>query len=151
MSSTEVVRLLREAYNDEMETVMNYQANSIVLDTIRAEEVKEELRADIPEELGHAQRIGERLKQLGAAPPASMDFTARQHALQPPEETTDVLSVIEGVIAAELDAIQMYRDLIEAAQDAGDPVTEDLAVQLLADEEAHRTKFQGYKKEFDRS
>jgi len=144
----EVTRLLREAYADEIETVMNYLANSIVLDGVRAEEIKESLQQDIQEELGHAQQLGERLKQLDEAPPASMDFEARQESLQPPVDTTDVLSVIEGVVEAEEDAIATYRSLITAAREADDPVTEDLAVTLLADEEAHRTEFRGFRKEY---
>ncbi|MFB6070502.1 MAG: ferritin-like domain-containing protein [Halanaeroarchaeum sp.] len=147
--SDDVVRLLRSAYQDEIETVMNYLANSIVLDGVRAEEIKESLQQDIQEELGHAQQLGERLKQLDEAPPASMDFEARQESLQPPAQTTDVPAVIEGVIEAEEDAIETYRALIDAAREADDPVTEDLAVTLLADEEAHRTEFRGFRKEYN--
>jgi bacterioferritin len=150
MTSDRVVELLRKAYSDEMETVMNYQTNAIVLDGVRAEEIKESLRTDIQEELGHADMIGQRLKQLDARPPGSAEFTARQDSLQPPEDSTNVLSVIKGVIDAEEDAIATYRDLIDAAEEANDPVTEDLAVTLLADEEAHRTEFRGFEKEYKR-
>ncbi|MCX2819716.1 MAG: bacterioferritin [Methanobacteriota archaeon] len=148
MSSKKVVELLRKAYGDEMETVMNYQTNAIVLDGVRAEEIKESLKADIQEELGHAEQLGRRLKQLDARPPGSSEFTPRQDSLQPPEESTDVLSVIRGVLDAEEDAIATYRELIEAAEEAQDPVTEDLAVTVLADEEAHRTEFRGFEKEY---
>ncbi len=147
--SDEVVKLLRKAYSDEMETVMNYLTNSIVLDGVRAQEVKEGLRKDATqEEIQHAQMLGERLKQLDARPPASGDFVARQDSLQPPEDPADVLSVIDGVIEAEEDAIQTYRSLIKAAEAADDPVTEDLAVEILGDEEAHRTEFKSYRREY---
>ncbi|GAA0212019.1 ferritin-like domain-containing protein [Halobaculum roseum] len=148
--SREVIDLLRKAYGDEMETVMNYQTNAIVLDGVRAEEIKESLQADIQEELTHAEQLGNRLKQLDARPPGSAEFTANQHSLQPPEDSTNVLSVIEGVIDAEEDAIATYRDLIDAAEAADDPVTEDLAVTILSEEEAHRSEFKGYRKEYKR-
>jgi bacterioferritin len=148
MGSDEVITLLRKAYGDEIETVMNYQTNAIVLDGVRAEEIKESLEADIQEELGHAGQLGQRLKQLGARPPGSGEFTARQDSLQPPEDSTDVLAVIRGVLDAEEDAIDTYRSLITAAEEADDPVTEDLAVTILADEEAHRTEFRGFEKEY---
>jgi bacterioferritin len=148
MSSDQVIDLLRKAYGDEIETVMNYQTNAIVLDGVRAEEIKESLQTDIQEELNHAEQLGNRLKQLDARPPASADFVARQDSLQPPEDSTDVLSVVRGVLDAEEDAIATYRDLIDAAEDADDPVTEDLAVTILADEEAHRTEFRGFEKEY---
>ncbi len=148
MSSSRVIEILKSAYTDEIETVMNYQTNAIVLDGVSAEEVKESLQTDIQEELGHAQELGQRLKQLDARPPGSAEFTARQDSLQPPEDSTNVLSVIDGVLDAEEDAIQTYRDLIDAATDENDPVTEDLAVTILADEEAHRTEFRGFRKEY---
>jgi bacterioferritin len=148
MSADRVVELLRKAYSDEIETVMNYQTNAIVLDGVRAEEIKESLEQDIQEELDHAQRLGARLKQLDARPPGSKEFVARQDSLQPPADSTDVLSVIRGVLDAEEDAIETYRSLVEAAEEAGDPVTEDLAVTILADEEAHRTEFRGFEKEY---
>ena len=146
--SDEVTRLLRQAYGDEIETVMNYMSNAIVLDGVRAEEIKESLEQDIQEELDHARQLGERLKQLDESPPGSMAFEARQESLQPPEDTTDVQSVIEGVLDAEEDAIETYRELARAADEADDLVTEDLAVQLLTDEEAHRTEFRGFRKEY---
>ena len=146
--SEDVTSLLHRAYLDELETVMNYQTNAIVLDGVRAEEIKESLQQDIQEELNHADQLGQRLKQLGAKPPGSTEFTARQETLQPPEDSTDVLSVIRGVLDAERDAIEMYRSLIDSAEAANDPVTEDLAVTILADEEAHRTEFEGFEKEY---
>ena len=148
MTSDRVVDLLRKAYGDELETVMNYQTNAIVLDGVRAEEIKQSLQEDIQEELDHSQQIGNRLKQLDARLPGSAEFTARQESLQPPEDTTNVSSVIDGVLEAEDDAIDTYRDLVEAAREANDPVTEDLAVSILTDEEAHRTEFRGFQKEY---
>jgi len=148
MSSDRIIELLRAGYRDEIETVMNYQTNAIILDGVRAEEIKASLQEDIQEELTHAEQLGQRLKQLGARPPSSMEFTAQQESLQPPEDSTDVLAVINGVLDAEEDAIATYRDLVDAATDANDPVTEDLAVTILADEEAHRTEFRGFQKEY---
>jgi bacterioferritin len=148
MTSDHVVDLLRKAYFDELETVMNYQTNAIVLDGVRAEEIKQNLLEDIQEELDHSQQIGNRLKQLDARPPGSAEFTARQDSLQPPEDSTNVSAVIQGVLAAENDAIDTYRELVDAATEANDPVTEDLAVTILTDEEAHRTEFRGFEKEY---
>ena len=148
MTTDEITDLLTEAYLDELETVMNYLTNAIVLDGIHAEEVKESLEADVQEELDHARILGERLKQLDESPPGSEAFEAAQSSLQPPDDTTDVRAVIEGVLEAEDDAIDTYRSLAAAADAAHDPVTEDVAVTILADEEAHHTEFRGFLKEF---
>lgn len=150
MTNEQVVGLLRSAYNDEIETVMNYLTNAVVLDGVSAEEVKESLRTDAKqEELRHAERIGMRLKELDAQPPASFEFEPEQEALQPPEDTADVRSVIDGVIEYEEDAIDTYRSLIEAARTADDPVTEDLAIDILSDEESHRTEFRSFREGYN--
>ena len=72
-----------------------------------------------------------------------------QDDLQPPEDPTNVLSVIDGVIEAEKGAVETYRELIDVAEEADDPVTEDFATELLADEEEHLAEFEGYRKEYE--
>ena len=77
--------MLQKAYCMELETVMNYLANSINLDGVRAEEIKKSLAADITEEIGHAQQLGNRIKQLGGQVPgsASVKIGSQQ---QPPAD-----------------------------------------------------------------
>jgi bacterioferritin len=128
---------------------MSYLTNSIVLDGVRAQEVEEGLRQDATQgEPQHAEMRGERVRRLDARPPASMEFEARQQSLQLPEDPRNVLSVIDGVIEAENAAIETYRSLIDAAEAADDPVTEDRAVTILTDEEAHRAEFRSYRREY---
>src|SRR6476620_1017801 len=80
-----VIELLTTAYWMEIETVMNYIANSVNPDGVRAQEIIESLREDVTEELGHAQLFATRIKELYGVVPGSEDFTASQHGLQPPE------------------------------------------------------------------
>jgi bacterioferritin len=145
----QVLDLLAEARNDEFETVINYQTDAIALSGVAAEEVSESLSTDVQEELTHAEELGERISQLGGQPEGSFEMEMGQESLQPPEDPTDTLSVIDGVIAAEKGAVETYRELIDVADEAGDPVTEDLATELLADEEEHLTEFEGYRKEYE--
>ena len=144
----EIIEELKVAYWMEMETVMSYIANSINLDGVRAEEIKKALAADITAELGHAQTLARRIKTVGGKVPGSMDFQAMQQALQPLPDTTDVLSVIRGVIAAEDAAVAQYTKLIQLC-DGIDYVTQDLCIQSLADEEEHRRDFMGYLTEYE--
>lgn len=145
MKNKAIIALLQDAYAAEMETVANYLANSVWLDGLRAEEVKESLDEDITEELGHAKLLAQRIKQLGGRPPGSLDLKRSQKSLQPPKDSTDLRSVIHGVIEAEEDAVAGYRKLIKAC-DGSDYVTQDIAVRLLADEEAHLCQFKGFEK-----
>ncbi len=144
-----VIDALTRAYFAEIETVMNYIANGENLDGVRARRVAEELKVDVGEELAHAQQIAARIKTIGGAVPGSEAFKAAQKTLQPPEDTTDVVTVIKGVIDAEESAIAGYRDVIKAAQDADDYATEDMAIAIMADEEQHRRAFIGYLKEYE--
>ncbi len=151
MPNQAVIDALIAAYNAEIETVANYIANSVNLDGVKAKHIKVSLEGDVAEELGHAQMLAKRIKVVGGEVPGSQSLGWTQDQLQPPERSTDVLSVIKGVIAAEESAIEGYRRLIKAAQAAEDYTTEDLAITLMADEEDHRREFVGYLKEFEQN
>lgn len=142
-----LIEMLTRAYWMEIETVMSYVASSINPDGVRAQEVKESLEEDIQEELGHARRFGERIKELYGVVPGSLDLHAEQSYLQPPAEQTDIVHVIKGVIAAETAAIDHYTDLIEFCEDR-DLVTQDMVIEILHDEEGHRRLFEGFLREF---
>src|ERR1700726_1924245 len=109
----QIVTSLRKAYNMEVETVINYLANSLDLEGVRAEFIKQALATDIQEELGHAQQLGHRIKQLGGSIPGSLKLKMSQQSLQPPADTTDVVDVIRGVLRAENEAIEQYRLIIK--------------------------------------
>jgi bacterioferritin len=144
----EIVELLTRAYWMEAETVLSYLANAANLDGIRAEEIAEALSSDVDEELGHARRFAERIKELYGTPPGSMDFSAEQSYLQPPQDATDVVAVIDGVIEAEAGAIDHYMRIIEAC-DGVDWATQDMVIEILRDEEGHMRTFERYRREFE--
>src|SRR3954467_9886938 len=121
----ELVDLLKKAYWMEIETVMSYIANSVNPDGVRAQEIVESLNEDIQEELGHAQQYANRIKELYGVVPGSLEFTAEQSYLQPPEHQTDIVHIIRGVIEAETGAIEHYNKIIEAC-DGVDWVTQDM-------------------------
>ena len=146
MANQEIIALLTKAYNMEIETVTNYLASSVNLDGVRAEEIKKSLGADITEEITHATRLANRIKQIGGLVPGSKALQMGGQ-FQPPEDTTDVVSVIKGVIEAEEEAIAHYNKIIKAS-DGIDYVTQDLCIQLLASEEEHLIQFRGFLKEY---
>ncbi len=143
----EIVRELITAYGMELETVQNYIANSVHLDGVRSDVIKKALAADVTEEIGHAQQIAQRVKTIGGKVPGSLSLKPRQASLQPPEDPTDIVRVIEGVIEAEEAAIAQYQKIIRLC-DGKDYVTQDLMIQILGSEEEHRREFIGFLKEY---
>ncbi len=144
----EIIELLTKAYWMELETVMSYIANSVNPDGLRAQEIVESLQKDIQEELGHAQQFAARIKELYGVVPGSLDFSAEQSYLQPPDHQTDIVHVIKGVIEAETGAIEHYNRIIEVT-DGVDYVTQDMVIDILRDEEGHRRLFEGFLREFE--
>jgi bacterioferritin len=131
----EIIELLTKAYWME-------------LDGLRAQEIVESLQQDIQEELGHAQQFAARIKELYGVVPGSLEFSAEQSYLQPPEQQTDIVHVIKGVIEAETGAIEHYNRIIEVT-DGVDYVTQDMVIAILRDEEGHRRLFEGFMREFE--
>ncbi len=144
----EIVELLKRAYWMELETVISYTTNSVNPDGVRAQEIIESLKADVQEELGHATQFATRIKELYGVVPGSMEFTPEQSYLQPPEQQTDIVHVIKGVIEAETGAIEHYNKLIELTEES-DPVTNDMIIAILRDEEGHRRLFEGFLREYE--
>src|SRR3954453_8321430 len=143
-----IIGMLTKAYWMEIETVMSYIANSVNPDGIRAREIVESLQQDIQEELGHAQQFADRIKELYGVVPGSMEFSAEQTYLQPPEQQTDLTHVVRGVIEAETGAIEHYNRLIELTEGV-DPVTNDMVIAILHDEEGHKRLFEGFLRELE--
>jgi bacterioferritin len=144
----EIVELLKTAYFMELETVISYVTNSTNPDGVRAQEVKEALEEDIQEELTHAQQFASRIKELYGIVPGSLELEAEQSYLQPPQEQVDVVHVIRGVIEAETGAIEHYTRIVEVTEGV-DPVTQDMVIDILRDEQGHRRLFEGFLREYE--
>src|SRR4051812_34699379 len=143
----QIIAMLTRAYWAEVETVMNYLSNSINPDGVRAQEIIESPKADVQEELGHAEQFGNRIKELYGVVPGSLEFRAEQSYLQPPDQQTDIVHVIKGVIKAEAGAIEHYNAVIEFTE-GKDPVTNDMVIAILRDEEGHKRLFEGFLREY---
>lgn len=144
------IEALQKAYSMEMESVANYLADSVNLDGVRAEEVKKSLSADVQEELGHAQKLAQRIKQLDGRIPGPTELEITHSHLNASDSSTDVEHIVRAVIDDEQAAIEHYRRIIRDT-DGKDYVTQDLCIKLLADEEEHLTQFESFLKEYTAS
>ena len=144
----EIVTMLERAYWMEIETVANYIACSVNPDGVRAQEIKESLAEDVAEELGHAKLFAQRIKELYGVVPGTEAFKPEQSYLQPPSDQVDVVHVIRGVIEAERGAIEHYSGIVEKT-DQVDPVTQDMVIEILHDEQGHLRLFEGFLREYE--
>lgn len=146
-SRGKILALLETAYWMEIETVMSYIQASTNLEGVAAREIAEALEADIEDELRHAQQFAARIHELHGVVPGSVEFTPTQEYLQPPSQSTDVMHVVNGVIEAESGAVAHYTRIV-AESEGVDPVTQDMVIDILKDEQAHLRLFEGFKRGF---
>ena len=149
MKNAKIIQELCLSYAMELETVQNYIAASVNLDGVRSEVIKKALAADIAVEVQHAQQLAMRIKTIGGLVPGSLDLPRSQEFLQPRKDTTDIVAVIKGVIAAEEGAIAQYNKIIKLC-DGVDYVTQDMVIGILGGEEDHRRGFIGFLKEYEK-
>lgn len=149
MERGQIVQELIKAYSAELETVQNYIAASVNLDGVRSDIIKKSLAADVAAELMHGQQLAARIKVIGGVVPGSLSLNREQQYLQPPADSTDIVAVIKGVIAAEEAAIAQYNKIIKLC-DQVDYATQDLCIEILGDEEGHRREFIGFLKEYEK-
>jgi bacterioferritin len=116
---------------------------------VRSEVIKKALAADILTEVQHAQQLAMRIKTIGGLVPGSLELRRDQKFLQPRKDTTDIVAVIKGVIAAEEGAIAQYNKIIKLCEGV-DYVTQDMIIGILGGEEDHRREFVGFLKEYEK-
>jgi bacterioferritin len=102
---------------------------------IHSQSVAQEFLDHSNEELGHADRIADRIVQLGGSPDFAPDGIARRsHAEY--VEGDSLAGMIREDLVAERIAIDSYRDIIQFLGD-GDPTTRRMLEEILAVEEEH--------------
>ncbi|MHA2398202.1 MAG: ferritin-like domain-containing protein [Promethearchaeota archaeon] len=113
---------------------------NILLDSTTYEEFGKILKDFAIEEMKHLATIMERIYILGG------------EATTKPDQVTIGNSIKEFAqigIKAEEEALEMYRTIINAAQENGDRKTWSLFTQIYNEEEEHLLKFQDYSEVFD--
>jgi bacterioferritin len=131
----EVVRKLNEALATELVCVLRYRRHYFMAGGLQSESVAAEFLAHSNEELGHADMIAKRIRQLGGEPLFNPDtLSAHSHAEY--TEGLDLDEMIRENIIAERIAIESYRDLISFVGDA-DSTTRRMLEAILAVEEEH--------------
>ena len=135
LDKDEAVRVLNEALATEIICVLRYRFHYFMASGIHKDGAAAEFLEHSNAELGHADRIAERIKQLGGKPemnPAIL--TERSHAEY--VEGTSLEDMLKEDLVAERIAIQSYRELVNFFGSA-DPTSRRLMEEILAVEEEH--------------
>ena len=132
---TAVLKLLNEALATEIVCVLRYRRHHFMARGIHAKNTADEFLVHSNEEQGHADRIAERIVQLGGEPDFAPDgLTSRSHAEYVPGGS--LVEMIKEDLVAERIAIDSYRELIQYLGDQ-DPTTSHMLKGILAVEEEH--------------
>src|SRR6187399_883362 len=130
-----VVELLQTALATELVCVLRYKRHYFVTHGIRAKFVAAEFLEHAAEEQAHADKIAERIIQLGEDPdlnPATL--LSRSHAEY--DEATSLRAMLEADLFAERIAIESYREMIDFLGQR-DPTSRRMLESILAQEEEH--------------
>ncbi len=132
---------LSRALTHEMAAVQQYLAQSVLARLWGDYALASQLRREAVEELGHAERLMERLIVLGVAPSAGNLPPARLG------RTVDDMLAADRVL--EVDAVRLYEEAVTHARRMRDEDNAALLEGILAEEIAHVHELDGLTAERD--
>jgi len=131
----DVVKLLNDALATELVCVLRYKRHYFTANGVASPKIAEEFLVHANEESAHADRIAERIVQLGGEPDfAPGHLLERSHAGY--DESTDLQAMVRANLVAERIAVEAYRQMIVLIGDK-DPTTRRMLEDILSDEEEH--------------
>lgn len=130
-----VIEVLNAALATEIVCVLRYKRHYFMAQGIASESVKAEFDEHATQEQEHADRIAERIVQLGGEPDLNPDtLTRRSHSEYVEGET--LVDMLREDLVAERVAIESYREMVEWLR-GKDPTTRRMIEEILAVEEEH--------------
>ena len=130
-----VLKMLNEALATEIVCVLRYKSHYYMAAGIHAGGVTDEFLEHATEEQAHADKIAERITQLGGKPDLNPEnLTSRAHSEY--VEGEGLLDMIREDLVAERIAIESYTEMIRYLGD-DDPTTRRMLEEILASEEDH--------------
>jgi bacterioferritin len=130
-----VVEVLNAALATEVVCVLRYKNHYFMAQGIASESVKNEFAEHATEEQDHADRIAERIVQLGGEPDLNPDhLTRRSHSEYKTGQS--LTEMLREDLVAERVAVESYREIVEWLS-GKDPTTKRMLEDILAVEEKH--------------
>ena len=131
----DIVQLLNGALATELVCVLRYKRHYFTASGVASPAIADEFLVHANEESAHADKIAERIVQLGGEPDFNpKTLQERSHAGY--DESTDLQAMVRANLVAERIAIETYRQMITLIGDK-DPTTRRMLEEILTDEEEH--------------
>lgn len=131
----DIVKMLNDSLATELVCILRYKRHHFTAKGLASPAIAAEFLVHAEEETAHADRIAERIVQLGGEPDFSPDtLTARSHADY--DASTDLKAMIRANLIAERVAIEAYSQMIKLIGDK-DETTRRMLAEILAQEQEH--------------
>ncbi|MFF7751080.1 bacterioferritin [Streptomyces sp. NPDC007971] len=136
-----VLKVLNEALATEIVCTLRYKRHYYTAAGLYSEPVAAEFLEHAEEEQKHADKLAERIVQLGGEPDFDPDtLTKRSHAQY--DAGTDLVEMLKEDLVAERVAVASYTEIVQWLGN-DDPTTRRVFEELLAQEEEHADDLRG--------
>ena len=130
-----IIKLLNDSLATELVCVLRYKRHHFMASGVSSPKIAEEFMVHANEEAAHADRIAQRIVQLGGEPDFSPStLLQRSHADY--DECNDLKAMVRSNLIAERIAVEAYRQMISLLADK-DPTARRMLEDILAQEEEH--------------
>jgi bacterioferritin len=124
---------LNEDLANEYTAVIMYTYNAATVSGLNRQVLKPFFDQEVPDELGHASYLAEKISMLGGTP-----------VVEPAPFKTgkDVKEMLELALEAEKDTIKRYKQRLEQADEAGEIALKVQLEDMIADETRHKEELE---------
>ena len=124
-----VIEYLQKGLRSEMTAIAQYIMHSRMLEDWGIDKLAQTEHKEALEEMQHLDRFVKRILFLEGMPDMQQ--------LDPLRIGKNVKEMLQGDLAAEKEAITLYREAVGVCEQAGDYASRDLFAELIGDEEGH--------------
>jgi bacterioferritin len=132
MASAKLLDMLNQAIARELQVSIQYMWQHVQWKGVEHYAVDEEFKKIAIAEMKHAEKIAERLWYLGGKP------TTKPNVINVGDKLVEMLNFD---VEAELEAINMYKEIMDIAQKEGDVATREIFEEIEEEEEEHHDFF----------
>ena len=131
----EIIRLLNASLGTELVCGLRHQRHYFMASGVKAAVAAQEFLEHATQEAEHADKLAERIVQLGGEPEFNPDLLSKNSHAQYVAGNSLKEMVYEDLVAERI-AVDSYREIIQYIGDK-DPTTRRLFEEILAQEEEH--------------